>query len=129
MFDSHFWEERYEKLWNLFDSLEERIIDNFPAFSTLTADITNHGDYFLLQENLAGFTKQEISIDLTDDFIIIQAEHKGTTEKEHRFFSRKISASNIKTEQIKASYENGLLKVILPKQEEKPKLTKKISIE
>ena len=128
MFDLMPFENRTRNLSNYFDALEKTFFHDFPStFSEIRTDILDQGDHFLLQAELPGFQKEDIKIDLNGDTLTISAEHKDSHEEKddnHNFirrerrygsFARSFDVSNIDTNQISASYNNGVLELNLPK--------------
>lgn len=107
---------------SLFDGLDTRV-------SRFRTDILDKGDRYLLEAELPGFKKEDIHLDLEGDILTIRAEHTEEKEdkdekrqyvrRERRYgsFSRSFDVSGIKADQISASYENGVLKLELPKDE------------
>lgn len=105
---------------NLFDGLDSRV-------SRFRTDILDKGDRYVLEAELPGFKKEDIQLDLEGDILTIRAEHteekeekdekKQYVRRERRYgsFSRSFDVSGIQAEQIAASYENGVLKLDLPK--------------
>ena len=94
------------------------------AFRT---DIQDNGDSFELDAELPGFDKSDIAIDIDGDQLTIQAHHntendqkddQGNYLRRERYFgsySRSFDISQINAESIEASYENGVLKLELPR--------------
>ena len=94
------------------------------AFRT---DIQESGDSYTLEAELPGFQKEDIAIDIDGDQLTIQANHKTENEQKddqgsylrrERYFgsySRSFDISQIDADSISASYENGVLKLTLPK--------------
>lgn len=88
-------------------------------------DIRREEDHYLLEAELPGFSKEEISLDLKEGILTIRAEHKEEQEdktgdyirRERRFgsYSRSFNINGIDEEKISAVYENGILKLRLPK--------------
>jgi HSP20 family protein len=85
---------------------------------------------FQLQVALAGFNKEDIKLDFEDGKLTISGARKFETEKkEHKYhfletnygrFSRSFTLpENIQEGAIEAKFENGLLTVVLPKNEQK----------
>lgn len=116
-------------LFNLVDDLFNR--DNF-SLNTITSmkvDITENNNAFLLKADLPGVQKEDIQINFKNGLLTIEVESK----KEHqsndsekvwrmeRSFSKKVRSFNfdkkINEDNIKASYENGVLSLELPKQD------------
>jgi HSP20 family protein len=96
-------------------------------------DVFEDEDKITVQVELAGMKKEDFDISLQDDMLTISGERKSESEKregesfrsERSFgaFSRSITLpSPVKAEEVKATYEDGVLTVTLPKAEEaKPK--------
>lgn len=114
-------------IFDLFDNFEKQFFNNtnasLPAFRT---DIRDQGDKFLLEAELPGFHKEDISLDLKEGILTIKAEHKEAQEqkqgeyirRERRTgsFARSFDVSGIDESGISAAYKNGILEVTLPKQ-------------
>lgn len=96
-------------------------------------DVSETRDNVVVSVELPGMKKDEIKITEQDNILTIQGEKKQEKEEKdsnyHRleraygFFSRSFTLpATIKADQIKASYEHGVLQLSLPKAEEaKPK--------
>ncbi len=122
-------DRRDDNLFDVFDNFEKKFFGNtnanLPAFRT---DIRDLGDKFLLEAELPGFTKEEISLELKEGILTIKAAHKETQEqqadkstyirRERRYgaFSRTFDVSGIDESGITAAYNNGILELTLPKQ-------------
>ena len=101
--------------------------------SEFKTDIVDAGDHFELEAELPGFKKEDIKVDLDQNYLTISAERneskeekdkKGNYVRRERYYgsySRSFDVTGIDTEKIGAAYENGMLKLTLPKKEaEKP---------
>ena len=116
---------------NLFDTFDSFARDFFrrsntdlPAFRT---DIRDSGDSYLLEAELPGFKKEDISLDLKEGILTITASHSETSEetdekgsyirRERKYgsFQRSFDVTGIEVRGITAAYENGVLCVSLPK--------------
>ena len=108
-----------------------RSYNPLPEFRT---DILDKGESYLLQADLPGFKKEDIQIELKDETMVITATRKNEYEEkdsegkvlrsERSFgsYSRSFDVSTVDTEHIEAAYEDGVLKLTLPKkQPEAPK--------
>ena len=75
-------ERQNDNLFDLFDNFERKFFGNtsanLPAFRT---DIRDMGDKFLLEAELPGFNKEDISLDLKDGILTIKAEHKENKDE------------------------------------------------
>ncbi|MEQ8470597.1 MAG: Hsp20/alpha crystallin family protein [Marinoscillum sp.] len=101
-------------------------------------DIAETDKQFELQFHLAGVKKEDIKIDINDDRLIVSGERKRKDEKNEKnyhsvesyygSFSRAFYLpDNVNLEKIDASYTDGVLNVIIPK-DEKKQTNKSISI-
>ena len=118
--------------------------DSFFGTSDLAefkTDLVDEGDSYLLEADLPGFDKKDIKLDIKDDVLTVKAErHSKTEEKDSQHkvirrersygcYSRQFDVSGIKTDEIKAKYDNGVLKLTLPKKEEESPKSKTLEIE
>lgn len=111
------------------------------ALSAFRTDVTDEGDHYLLEADLPGFDKKDIHLDLTDDTLTIQAERHSKvdeTDKKNRYvhmersygsYSRRFDVSQIDTENIRAAYDNGVLKLTLPKKSQIQPAARRLEIE
>ncbi len=130
---------------NLFDTFDNFTRDFFrksnaelPAFRT---DIRDTGDSFLLEAELPGFNKEDISLDLKDGILTITATHSESSEKkdddgsyirrERRYgsFQRSFDVTGIDVSAITAAYDSGVLAVSLPKAKPAEPETHKIIVQ
>ena len=125
---------------DLFDAWDRAFMTPFSSFaSAFSTDIIDKGDHYLLEAELPGFEKKDINIDVEGDQLVINASHETKSEEEkknyvHRerrygTYTRRFDINGIDVEKIGAAYENGVLKLTLPKQEEKKPEGKRITVE
>lgn len=125
---------------NFFNEFEKNLFgDLAQSFNGFKTDIVDKGDHYLLDAELPGFAKEDINIDIADDRLTISAQHKSENEekkdnfirKERTFgaYTRSFDISNIKANEISASYKNGILELKLPKLEDKTPPSRKIEIQ
>lgn len=122
---------RRNALFNPFrelDQLEKAFFGN-STLSEFKTDIKDLGDAFSLEADLPGFKKEDIKVDLDGDLLTISASRTNEAEKkdengrylcrERSFgaFTRRFDVSNVKTEEIDAKYQDGVLTLTLPKRE------------
>ncbi|MEM7645557.1 MAG: Hsp20/alpha crystallin family protein [Pseudomonadota bacterium] len=116
-------------LFDEFDYLFERGLSARRRDSLNTRyDIEESDQYFLFSIDLPGFREDDISIEYKENHLTIQGEKKSDpVNEESRFlrgrefgqFFRKFRLPNtVNDQKIEAHYENGVLKVLLPKKEE-----------
>ena len=120
---------RMNQSWNdFFDEFERSMFPasrgQVPAFRT---DIRDEGDKFVMEAELPGFHKEDISLDLKEGILTIKAEHKDSQDqkndkgeyirRERRYgsFARTFDVSGINESGITAAYNNGILELNLPK--------------
>ena len=105
---------------------------------------TDDAKAYRLAIDLPGFKKDEISLDLKDGYLTITGTTKketGDQDKKGKYVRRERYCGScsrsfyvgkaVEKEDIKAKFEDGVLKISVPKKEEKPKVeeSKYISIE
>ena len=113
------------------------------AKNLMKTDVRETENSYELDIDLPGFKKDEISIQLDNGYLSIQAAKgldKDEEDKKGKYIRRERYAGamqrsfyvgeNLTQEDIKAKYENGILRLSVPKKEAKPVETKKtIAIE
>ena len=109
----------------------------------MKTDVRETEDTYELDIDLPGFKKEEVNLELKDGYLTIQAakgldkeepEKKGKYIRQERYagaMSRSFYVGeDVKQEDVKAKYENGILKLSIPKTPEKKVEEKKaIAIE
>lgn len=108
--------------------------------SVMKTDIKETENNYVLEVDLPGFDKKDINMELENGYLSISAkrEHKvEENDKKDNFirrersfgqFSRSFYVGDIKEEDISAKLENGILTVLLPKEEKETPKTKRIEI-
>lgn len=122
---------------SLFDSFFNEVIGKFErnVFFTPRADVLEKQNQFEVHLALPGLKKDEINISIEKNIMTISGEHKlKNEEKEDKFhmvenfygkFSRSFSLpENINQSKIEGAFEDGMLKLFLPKAEPKQYTTK-----
>ncbi len=111
------------------------------AHSIMKTDIKEKKDKYIIEIDLPGYEKENISLDLKDGYLEVSAkvekeEHNDEHEKfihKERYYghcSRSFYiGDDITEEDINAEFKNGILKVIIPKKEEKKALPEAKHIE
>ena len=95
-------------------------------------DIADLGDKYEMHVELPGIPKDDINIEVTPNSIEISAEHdESEEEKDKNWLRRERTSMNyyrslelpeqIKSDNIDAEFKNGILTIMLPKVEPKPK--------
>lgn len=133
-----------------FDSLFNDFFNNFPAnwdnnnegFALGSPKVNIHetGNAYHLEVLAPGRNKEDFSVTAENGLLTIGFEKKEENKSEDyktlrreftfRSFKRSFSIDeNIDTEKIEAKYENGVLKVLLPKKEVVKPAAKQINIQ
>ena len=103
----------------------------------MKTDIKEFDDKYEIGIELPGYEKENISIDLSDGYISINAKKEEKEEDNKTKYvvrERKVSASrsyyvgDVSMEDIKAKYDNGILTINIPKEIEKKEKNNKILI-
>ena len=136
----------YRMSYNPFRELEQ-MEKNFwgdQQVNPFRTDISETADGYKLEADLPGFRKEDIHIDIDDDILSIQAEHKDSNdEKDGKgdYIRRErytgscqrsfYVGEDVTEEDIKAEFKHGILKLFVPKKEAKPAVEQKkyVSIE
>lgn len=101
------------------------------APAAFSVDVIDEGENYMLNAELPGFAREDISIRVEDDLLSISAERKFEENEDkpdyvrhERFygsFKRSFSLEGIDADAIEASYNDGILSLKLPKlPDEKP---------
>lgn len=111
------------------------------ALAEFKTDIKDEGDSYLIEADLPGFSKGDIHLDIDGNLLTIKAERHSEHEekdKKHKYircersygsYCRQFDVSGVDTDDIKAKYEDGVLKLTLPKKPEIAEKGKHLEIE
>ena len=114
--------------YNPFRELEEmsRSFWNDSELSAFRTDIKKQDGNYVLEAELPGFKKEDISIDIDKDCLTISAEHKSEEneddkdkgfirrERYYGSYSRSFNIKGINADAISASYNDGVLTLTMP---------------
>lgn len=150
MFELRPYSRKNNSLYNPFremDELENRLFSNPFGFFDSTSldefktDIKDEGDKYVLIADMPGFSKDDIKLDVDSDVLTVSAERhsehedkdkKGKyirCERSYGSYQRSFDISGVKTEDIKAKYENGVLTLDMPKKTETIEGKRRLAIE
>jgi HSP20 family molecular chaperone IbpA len=127
--------------FDLFDDFFGEPMFRKPENRLMKTDIKEHEDKFVLDIDLPGYNKEDIKIDVTDGYLTVNAKmnneseekDKGKFVRRERFFgecSRSFYVGDdVESDDIKASFKNGILSLEIPKVDEEKKLPEKKYIE
>ena len=129
MFELTPYERRYQRaLFNPFRDMEnfEKNFWGDMAATDFKTDIKDNGKEYVLEAELPGFKKEDISIDIDKDCLTISAEHKSEEneddkdkgfirrERYYGSYSRSFNIKGIDADAISASYNDGVLTLTMP---------------
>ncbi len=121
-----------------FEKLEREMFANARPFGFKT-DIKDFNDRFVLEAELPGFKKENISVEVQDGKLTITAERVSENEENdgaiiHKertqgVFVRSFDISSVDEALVSASYTDGILTLNLPKKKEETPKSRKLTIE
>ncbi len=141
VFGESLFDDLFDDFWD-FPSLDdkamrkaERKLYGHHAAKMMKTDVKEHDDHYEVNIDLPGFKKNEISLELKEGYLVINAakglDKDGENKKTGKFVRRERYAGsmsrafyvgeNLKQEDVHAKYENGVLKLNIPKAEEAKK--------
>lgn len=95
----------------------------------MKCDIYEKGGKVHIELDVPGFNKEDVKVDLDDGILTIAAtKHEDKEEKEKNYyckersfgsFKRQFNVGNVKENEIDAKFNNGVLKISFPKEEQK----------
>jgi HSP20 family protein len=102
-------------------------------------DLVETGDHFVLRADLPGLTEKDVNIEVEDNVLTISGERKAEHEERKEGYYRVERASGsfsrsltlpegIEPDSVRASFDNGVLEVRVPKPEERKPRKVAISI-
>ena len=130
-------------LINDFDSMLDGIFNDGWNKSIISSnnpsvDIIENENEFELTADLPGLDKKDVNLSIQEGVLKLTADQKTNNDSKDAYWLRERYSktydrsftlpNNIVEEKINASFKNGSLKVILPKEEEVKPIVKKIKI-
>ena len=125
---------------HLFPSMP-KLSDMMALAPAMKSDIIETDDAYLIDAELPGFNKDEIQVSIDGNMIMVRAEHEEKKEEKEgikyirnertsQMYQRSyVIGQEIKKEDVKCKYENGLLKIEIKKEAEEEKKDNLIKIE
>lgn len=101
------------------------------AKNLMKTDVREVGDAYEIDVDLPGFSKDEINVDMKDGYITIgasksldreQNDKKGRYIRQERYSgscSRSFYVGDVKPSEVSAEYQDGILKLTVPKKDSK----------
>ena len=111
------------------------------SLAEFKTDVTDEGDHYLLEADLPGFEKKDITLDIQGNTLTVHAErHSRVEEKDQKdkvirmersygSYTRSFDVSGVDADQIKAKYTDGVLSLTLPKLERSLPQGRRLEIE
>jgi HSP20 family protein len=110
------------------------------SIKTPSLDVFEEKDEIVVKADLPGMNKDEIEVTVTENVVTIKGEKKKEEEvKEKDYYRRERSygsfvrsvelPSEVKSDQIKANFKDGVLEVRMPKTEEAKKKSVPVKID
>ncbi len=118
----------------------QQLVDNFfgrsnlpsladAGFNMPATDISENAEAYNISAELPGIKKEDIKVSLHDGVLSIEAESKSEheekgdkqirTERRYGKFVRRFTlGTNVNEQAVQAKFENGVLKLTVPKQKE-----------
>ncbi len=137
-----FWRQGLTDLDRIFDNMRrdfERSFSSLPVLaipplvvSTLSCDVADEGDRYVINADMPGVSKEEIKLDVSDSTLEISAEHKEREEEKKKNYVRKERKylsyhrtlplpEKVDSSKAKAKLNNGILTIEVPKLNPTPK--------
>ncbi len=129
-------------VYDPFQEMEKFEKSFFNGFGDMfRTDIQEKGNAYVLEADLPGMKKEDISVDIDGDCLTISAkrhsemeekdENRSYVRRERSYgsYTRSFDISGIKAESISASYENGVLTLTLPKKDEQAPTSRRLEIQ
>ena len=119
---------------DLFDMPQRTYTKSYSANGLMKTDIKESEEGFTVEMDLPGFCREDISAELKDGYLTVTATAKkaeeNTSDKKEKYVQKErfhatcnrsfYVGDNMKQEDIKAKFENGVLPLQVPKKEEIP---------
>ena len=109
---------------------EDMFRDNGGSLSTPAVNVLEQEEHFAIEVAAPGWNKEDFSIKVEDDTLLISAERENSAEQqeEGRYTRREFAYNSFRrsftlpdtvdSEGIGANYTNGILRITLPKRDE-----------
>ena len=130
----------YFPMESLFNSFFNDAVGPFQSGlqGQMKVDIKENEKDYVIEADLPGINKEDIQIELKHDVLSIGVKHNEVTEEERDNYirkerrtssmSRSFQVENVKPDDVKAKFENGVLSITLLKSEEEKKNHHRIDI-
>lgn len=124
----------WNPLLDTFDSLEKGFTNFLPAM-----DVYEEHDNVVVEATLAGIKPEDVSINVHDDVLTIEGKRATSSEVDEKNYYRKevrsgsfhravVLPTSVQADKAEANFENGLLKIVLPKEMQSKSKNIKINV-
>lgn len=123
------------------NGLVSEFFDDVKDFAgrSFRTDVKESKEKYTIEAEMPGLKKEDIKLEVDDDYLTIAAEREEEKEEKNENYirrerrqgkySRSFHLENVRQDEIKAEYEQGILKIYLPKEEQIPVKKREIDIE
>lgn len=120
-----------------FGDLWEDFMDASRNNSLLKSDVYEDDDNYVIEIDIPGYTKEDVSIDYENGYIMVTSVRSSSVsddryirkEKFYGEYKRSFYVGEVDENDISATFYNGVLKIIFPKTSVKQEHKKRIEIE
>lgn len=131
----------FMNLRSIFDDFfNDSLIPSFLSNAhPIKADIRETEKDYVVEAEIPGVKKEDLKLDLRDDTLTISVEHNEENKEEREnyirrerksgSYSRSFYVENVRHEGVSAKYADGVLTIVLPKQEAGKENKRKIEIQ
>ena len=137
MFDDFFGFPFYDN--KDFKKMEKKLYGNRER-NLMKTDVKEHKDGYELEMDLPGFKKDEVKVSLENGYLTVSAAKETEQENESGKYIRRerfagscqrtfYIGEDVEQEDIKGEFKHGILKLAIPKKEQKPMVEEKRYIE
>ena len=116
--------------------MEKRFFGGAASFRT---DVKDTGDAYVIEAELPGFKKEDITVSVEEDVLTVTATRKeeksdkkdGYLRRERSYgsFSRSFDVSQVEADRITGSLEDGILTLQLPKRHKAERSVRKVELQ
>ena len=123
---------------DMFDSFFTRPVSRNSYTGLMQTDVKDSGENYELEIALPGYQKENLKAELKDGYLTINANHsedKDEKDKNGKYIRKErytghcsrsfFVGKDLKQEDIKAKFENGVLTIAFPKEVKKPEIEEK----
>lgn len=123
--------EEFDNLWKLWDHDMRSFVDLQPKSAFPKVNIAETDDKYEVEVALAGFDKEDISLELKDNCLLVKADKKEEIAEEgsdKKYIMREISSRSFRrafqlpkkvlTDNIECFHKDGIVRCVLSKERE-----------